>query len=75
MVSTHSSSCFQPPSYKAKSMLQFIGELVFDNGSQQLVLKARVGRNVDLLDMSLYRKGEEGQVMPSDLHIQLPPPN
>ena len=55
-------------------MLQFIGELVFDNGSQQLVLKARVGRNVDLLDMSLYRKGEEGQVMPS-LHIQLPPPN
>ncbi|RZC80706.1 hypothetical protein C5167_043283 [Papaver somniferum] len=35
---------------------QFIGELVFRPNSSEPVLQARVGRNVDGIDLNLYKK-------------------
>jgi hypothetical protein len=38
------------------SLFQFIGEMNYDEFSKKLVLKARVGRNIDGLDMGLYEQ-------------------
>ncbi|KFK31422.1 hypothetical protein AALP_AA6G109800 [Arabis alpina] len=42
-------------SFRVGSIYQFIGELHIDPNNQA-ILQARTGRNVDGIDMSLYRK-------------------
>ncbi|CAO2831988.1 unnamed protein product [Amaranthus hypochondriacus] len=42
-------------SYRVDSIYQFIGELYFEVENQP-ILRARVGRNVDGLDLNLYRQ-------------------
>jgi hypothetical protein len=44
--------------FRIDSVYQFIGELLIQPGLQphQAILQARVGRNVDGMDMHLYRK-------------------
>ncbi|XP_021770808.1 CST complex subunit TEN1-like [Chenopodium quinoa] len=41
--------------YRVGSIYQFIGELFFESENQP-ILKARVGRNVDGMDLNLYRQ-------------------
>ncbi|KAL9237705.1 hypothetical protein vseg_012224 [Gypsophila vaccaria] len=41
--------------YRLGSIYQFIGELSLDSGIEP-ILKARVGRNVDGMDLNLYRQ-------------------
>ncbi|XP_074273662.1 CST complex subunit TEN1-like [Silene latifolia] len=41
--------------YRLGSIYQFIGELLLESGIEP-ILKARVGRNVDGIDLNLYRQ-------------------
>lgn len=47
--------------FRIDSLYQFIGELLIQPGLQphQAILQARVGRNVDGMDMHLYRRSLE----------------
>ncbi|KAG2173825.1 hypothetical protein INT43_005245 [Umbelopsis isabellina] len=43
-------------SYNTKDLLQCIGELEYNHDSNRLLLRARVSRKVDGLDLDLYEK-------------------
>ncbi|EOA35856.1 hypothetical protein CARUB_v10021142mg [Capsella rubella] len=43
-------------SFRVGSIYQFIGEIHIEQPNNEVILKARTGRNVDGIDMNLYRK-------------------
>ncbi|CAE5960399.1 unnamed protein product [Arabidopsis arenosa] len=46
-------------SFRVGSIYQFIGELHIEQPNNEAILQARTGRNVDGIDMNLYRKTVE----------------
>ncbi|XP_010480224.1 PREDICTED: CST complex subunit TEN1-like isoform X1 [Camelina sativa] len=46
-------------SFRVGSIYQFIGELHIEQSNNEAILQARTGRNVDGIDMNLYRKTVE----------------
>ncbi|CAA0298953.1 CST complex subunit TEN1 [Arabidopsis thaliana] len=52
-INTHN---IRDVSFRVGSIYQFIGELHIEQPNNEAILQARTGRNVDGIDMNLYRK-------------------